>query len=93
MGILSLSSNTCAKPREFCFLWEGEALPRVIKQPERTHSTHKNAKFSLSSPPQNTEATGDLPGVFSAVAQHGLTWRPAENVLANRQITFLKRVH
>lgn len=93
MGILSLSSNTCTKPKEFCFLWEGEALPRVIKQPERTHSTHKNAKFSLSSPPQNTEATGDLPGVFSAVAQHGLTWRPAENVLANRQITFLKRVH
>lgn len=93
MVILSLSSNTCTKPREFCFLWEGEALPRVIKQLERTHSTHKNAKFSLSSAPQNAEATGDLPGVFSAVTQHGLTWRPAENVLAHRQITFLKRVH
>lgn len=93
MGILLLSSNTCTKPRESCFLWEGEALPRVIKQPERSHSTHKNAKFSLSSAPQNTEATGDLPGVFSAVAQRGLTWSPAENVLANRQITFLKRIH
>lgn len=61
----------CTKPRELCFLWEGEALPRAIKPPERTHSTHKNAQTNLSPTSQNAEAAGDLPGVFSAVVQRG----------------------
>lgn len=53
--------NMYTKPRELCFLQEGEALPTIIKQPARIHSTHKNAKTSLSPASQNTEATGDLP--------------------------------
>lgn len=70
--MLLLSYHTCTKLKDLCFLQEIEALPRVIKQPESTHSTHKNAKASLSPASQNTEATGDLPGVFSGVVQHGM---------------------
>jgi len=68
--MFSLSYNTCRKPRQLCFLWEGEALPMVIKQPPGTHSTHKNGQTSLSPASQNTKASGPTWGFLWG----GTTW-------------------